>query len=1125
MKKILDPFVSGATHNEADTEERVIYPVFNALGWADLILRKNTMAKKGHEDIPDALLLPDAKSLLRADKVKRAPDKFRHGVLICEAKKWELPLDQGSGDAVPSTQMLRYLTRADVMSEGRILWGVLTNGRIWRLYSQRAKSRSEQFLEIDFGVLLDLEGVEGDLFAPTTEDADQLLKIFVLMFRRQAFLPTRDKSRTFHDVALEEGRRWEAGLAKDLSDLTFEKVFPGLVSVLAHAAPRAALSEIRQAAMTLLYRLLFILYAEDRDLLPRRDARYEDHGLFKRVRQEVAKRIDDGVTFSTKAAHYWDHARTLFHLIDGGDAGIGLPPYNGGLFDKNSHALLEGVEIADATFAPLVDKLSRTQGDEKKFINYRDLSVQQLGSIYERLLEYEPVLREDGNIEIQLNPYARKSSGSYYTPDELVALIVDQTVGPLVEERSQTFSAKAATLKSRKSPVSDRLSELRQHDLATALLELKVCDPAMGSGHFLVHLVDYLADHVIEALADAPKVVSWAQYTSPLAQRIAAIRSRILQEAKTNKWAVRPEQLEDRMIVRRMVLKRVVYGVDKNPMAVELAKVSLWLHTFTVGAPLSFLDHHLRCGDSLFGEWVGKTERELSQAAGLFIQNSVVRARQAARMMQQIETATDADLTEVRELEQTFGGVCEVTEPLNRFLGFWHALRWLGDEPPQRRLALDGLLRGTYGDPVLVAAGLSPLKIMDAEAVDEKHLSKRAKAERKAKQAAAKNLPALLHDAQALAQQEHFFHWEVAFPGVWADWESAEPKGGFDAVIGNPPWDRFEFEEVHWFADRAVEIALEPSGAKRKARISALKRANAPLWREYCAASARVAAATAVARGTQYHLLNIGKLNLYKLFVERGFQIVRPEGMVGMLTPSGIASDLSSSKFFKEVAVEGRLKALYDFENRRTLYNDQPFFPDVDSRFKFCVVVASPKKRFSAASYASFLHDVSELSAPERCFSLSASDFSRLNPNTGTAPIFITRRDAELTKSVYKTCPVLIDRSHHEPRRLWPISYSQMVNMTSDSHLFRTKTELEEREHAFPVSGNCWRTGDSEWIPLYEGKMVQAFDHRAASVVVNLLNVHRPAQPEPASVENHQDPNWAPAPQFWIKRGSTEVPE
>ena len=237
-----------------------------------------------------------------------------------------------------------------------------------------------------------------------------------------------------------------------------------------------------------------------------------------------------------------------------------------------------------------------------------------------------------------------------------------------------------------------------------------------------------------------------------------------------------------------------------------------------------------------------------------------------------------------------------------------------------------------------------------------------------------------------------------------------------------------------------------------------------------------------------------------------------------MLTPSGIASDLSSSKFFKGVAVESRLKTFYDFENRRALYDEQPFFPDVDSRFKFCVFVASPGRKFSAASCASFLHDTLELSNPERCFSLSADDFARLNPNTGTAPIFTSRREARLTASIYKVFPILIDRSGAEPKKLWPVNYSQMVNMTSDSHLFRTKVELEDKERAFPIGDNRWRTGDAEWAPLYEGKMVQAFDHRAASVVVNFENLHRPAQPQSTSLNQHEDPNWYPTPQFWVSK-------
>jgi hypothetical protein len=764
----------------------VIYRVLDALGWNGLVIRQATMAARGREDVPDGLLLPDEPALALADRTSRYPDKFRFGVAICESKKWERGLDAGTGADVPSSQMLRYLTRADVMSDGRILWGILSNGRVWRLYWQKAKSRSEQFVEFDLGALLPIAGYRPDLFAPTREEAQHLLSVFVLMFRRAAFLPTRAQDRTFHEEALEEGKSWEARVAKSLSKLVFEDVFPGFIAAIADSAPEIALSEAREAGLTLLYRLLFILYAEDRDLLPRRDRRYEDYGLHQ-LRFEIAERIGSGGGFSAKAPNYWNRVSALCRVIDDGEAAIGLPPYNGGLFNRREHALLDRIEIPDAAFAPLLDKLSRTQID-KRLINYRDLSVQQLGSIYERILEYEPVRDAGGAITIRLNPFARKGSGSYYTPDELVLLIIAQTLGPLIRERQQTFRDKAAELKSARTAIDDRLEQLRGFDFASALLEMKVCDPAMGSGHFLVRLVDFLADKVIEALADAPKDVSWGEYKSPLANRIAGIRARILEEAKANGWAVREDQLEDRLIVRRMVLKRVVFGVDKNPMAVELAKVSLWLHTFTVGAPLSFLDHHLRVGDSLFGEWVLKTERELSEAAGMFIHSRVVAARQAARLMLDIETAADADLAEVRESAERFGGVRDVTDPLIALLSFWHACRWLPDTPERRRTK-DLLLRNAFGDLVDLLTG------KDTLAIEAGQVSKQQAAE-------------LLKSAITLGEQERFLHWEVAFPGVWADWESAEPKGGFDAVIGNPPWDRLKMQEVEWFAARKAEIAL-----------------------------------------------------------------------------------------------------------------------------------------------------------------------------------------------------------------------------------------------------------------------------------------------------------------------------
>ena len=273
-----------------------------------------------------------------------------------------------------------------------------------------------------------------------------------------------------------------------------------------------------------------------------------------------------------------------------------LPPYNGGLFDRERTPLLGRIRLDDQIMADVIDALSFEQTpDGRRYINYRDLGVQQLGSIYERLLEHE-IIRDSGGIAVRPNVFARKGSGSYYTPDDLVGLIIKETIEPLVRSRMDVFTAKHSELATSQLSKERQIGQLKHVDPAEKLLDLKVCDPAMGSGHFLVNLVDYLADRVITAMAEAEASVDG--YISPLTERIDGIRNTIMANAKDRDWTIDVDQLDDRHIVRRMVLKRCVYGVDKNPMAVELAKVALWLHTFTVGAPLSFLDHHLRCGDS-----------------------------------------------------------------------------------------------------------------------------------------------------------------------------------------------------------------------------------------------------------------------------------------------------------------------------------------------------------------------------------------------------------------------------------------------------------------------------------------------------------------------------------------------
>ena len=370
----------------------------------------------------------------------------------------------------------------------------------------------------------------------------------------------------------------------------------------------------------------------------------------------------------------------------------------------------------------------------------------------------------------------------------------------------------------------------------------------------------------------------------------------------------------------------------------------------------------------------------------------------------------------------------------------------------------------------------------------------------------------LLDEARQLLDDERFFNWQVVFPGVWSEWESNGIHGGFDAVIGNPPWDRMKLQQVEWFASRRREIALAQRAADRKRMIADLEKAGDPLAHDFATASERAVAATRMARTSgDYPLLSGGDINLYSLFVERAMTIVKPDGMVGLLTPSGIASDKTAARFFKGVSTQGRLRALYDFENKKV------FFPDVHASFKFCIFVASPSPVKDPARCAFYLHSVAELDDPERCFPLTAANFDRVNPNTGTAPIFRTRRDAELTTAIYGRLPVLVDRSSGEEVKAWPVKYSTMFHMANDSGLFRTREELEEKEGAYPIIGNRFGSSSGDWVPLYEGKMVQAFDHRAADITQNFGNLFRPGQQETIPSSAKRDPDRFPVPRYYVK--------
>ena len=1030
--------------NEAVTEQELIRPVLELLGWADYLPQQGTTR---NEDIPDYLLFTDAASKERAAGRANPEERFRDAIVVEESKRFGLSLDARDRDTgrqsrTPHGQILRYLSTADIESESRIRWGFLTNGGLWRLYDYRARPRATGYFEADLGEMLGSGGEDG-------------LRLFYLLFRRDSFTPQQGATTSFLEAALAQGRRYEEKVAQDLSSVVFERVFPKLVQALADGTGED-LSRVRHAALILLYRLLFVLYAEDRGLLPVNDPRYEDYGLRKPVRDHVAHRMQGSAVFSASASSYYDHLMTLFRQIDEGDESIGLPPYNGGLFASEAAPLLKTARLTDKIVGDIIYDLSHTETEgTRHFVNYRDMSVQQLGSIYERLLEREPVRDDNGGIVVRPNSYARKDSGSFFTPQELVDLIVDRTLKPLAEERLKAFEDKSEDLRSDHRAIAERHAELLALDPAEAVLDLKVLDPAMGSGHFLVTAVDFLSDYIAEVAEYAPAVPEWldGEYSSPLVERVAAIRRDILQRAQASDWVMDEAQLTDQSIIRRMVLKRCIYGVDKNPLTVELAKVSLWLHSFTVGAPLSFLDHHLRCGDSLVGLRVPEATAQLNRLGGLFASSAIAGAEAATSGMQRIEEMSDADVAEVRESAELFRGVEDATADLRGLLDFLCGLRWLtSDMRGKVRTALETPLVETLGSRPNEAYSLlsqGPDAVGDGETGgDDTSWS---------------GFKELWSDARSVADREGFLHWEAAFPGVWQRWQEEQPVGGFDAVIGNPPWDRIKLQEVEWFSTRSPELALAPTAAARKTGIQQLRDRGAPLADEFDAAKERADKLGELIRASgNYPLLGGGDINLYSLFVERAMGLIKPDGFVGLLTPSGIYADKTASAFFKSLSSSGRVGGLFDFENRKI------FFKDVHASFKFCALIfGGAERRFDETECAFFLHDIETISDPNRCFALASSDFARVNPNTGTAPIF------------------------------------------------RTAAQLDS-EGCYPVEGNRWRRGDELYLPLYQGRMIHQFDHRANSVVINPENTHNPYLSEEVTDEQHADPIFLPQSQYWI---------
>ena len=649
------------TLSEAQTEEVFIKPVLDILGFS--YIPQVTTRGKGRAERPDyGLFINDAERDGAYPLQDNETAFYERVRAIAEAKYWERPLSKVSTNdkrdiyknTNPSFQITSYLTGTGVD------WGILTNGREWRLYYRLASSTATEFYQVDLVELL-----EG-------EDEDYLdqFKYFWLFFRSAAFIKD-PQGHNFLERVREGSNTYAKKVGDELRALVFDRLFSsvaaGFVVNAKFLGEEATEIQVYEATLSFLYKVLFLLYAEARNLLPM-EGDYREQSLITMV-QEIALSRDKQRNFSEVSTRYYDRLLSLFQMVDQGDRALSVPRYNGGLFhfhfreetDRNEYSanyFLYRFKLSDAVLAPVLDQLARFEG---QFIDYSFLGVRQLGSIYEGLLEYQVKIEDAGTGKVYLenDKGERKASGSYYTPDYIVKYIVSHTLKPILDQRQARFGELMGQigelhqqLKDKRLGVQSRnglekdLQRL-ERSAQTTLLDIKVCDPAMGSGHFLVEAVDYLTDELIKILTIYPD-------HNPVLVMLDETRRSIIENLQQQGIRISPDKLEAIQLLQRVVMKRCVYGVDLNPMAVELAKVSLWLHSFTIGAPLSFLDHHLRCGNSLIGTTAREAEaamqkdnEQLNLLTGPFV--GLLRA---AEIMRGVSVLSDATFAEVEQSER-----------------------------------------------------------------------------------------------------------------------------------------------------------------------------------------------------------------------------------------------------------------------------------------------------------------------------------------------------------------------------------------------------------------------------------------------------------------------------------------
>lgn len=989
---------------------------------------------------------------------KQYPVSHLWGATPMHLLGWGVPLDKrtpgvpGAAQRAPHALVQELLNRTD-----DYLWAIVANGRVLRLLRDSTTLTGQAYVEFDLEAMFD-----GELFA-------EFVLLYLLCHQSRVEVPDSGTPgdcwlERWRNTAISQGVRAMA-LLRDGVEQALRTLGTGFLQHPANEALRGRLesgeirlNDVHAALLRLAYRLLFWSVAEDRDALLATSAtaeqrqRYTEHFSSARLRRLSLKRHG--------SAHddLWQGTTLVLNALgrSAGESRLGLPGL-GGLFSPSAADVLAGCRLSNSALLSAVRYLAVVQpkGQPQRLVDFAHLGAEELGSIYESLLELVP--RHDPvSHTFTLEPLAgndRKTSGSYYTPTELVELVLDTALEPVLDDAEKSAGS--------------------TDEAATALLALRVCDPSVGSGHFLVGAARRIAT------------------------RLAMVR--------TGEVDPTPNSYSDAL---HDVVARCLYGVDVNPMAADLAKVSLWLTAMSPGRPLSFLDHHIKVGNALLGTTPALLHAGIPDSAYVALSGDEKqvaaswRKRNAAERGGQGDLFDDAGIDIDTTLLRSASG--EIAERAATAItvddAAWAAQRYA------ELLSDPDVVRARHVADAWCAAFLGP-KTPDSVPITDGTLTALDEG------IASDEVVAVIEE---IATRHRLFHWHLEFPEIFPIPTTGPGagsygwSGGFDAVIGNPPWETLQMSEKEFFSTRESSIADAPTASTRKRMIAVLHQDNPTLFAEFVVESRRGQAETSLIRGSgRYPLCATGKINTYSIFAEHFRATLRATGRSGIVTPTGLATDATTAAFFADTVRQQRLAAFYDFENEARI------FAGVHNQFRFAVSAMTGGERVAdvrLAFYTRYIGDV-----PARSFAVSADEVLLLNPNTGTLPVFRSRRDAEITLKCYRKHPVLVRDRGTNP---WGLRFSQgLFNMASDSGLFREPGELAATGAGF--DGWAWTKEMDRWLPLYESKMVSHWNSRHATYAgATEAQLNKGTLPR-MSDEVLDDPTAEPLARYWV--AETEV--